>query len=612
MKVFELHFNPKKESSLAESFQYKPKDAYEGRLGRLYMVGEIPNPEKKDVTFLENLFHVAKENYYKNTSTSPEEALKETLVEINSFIKEKNFEGKIDIAFVASKNFSIYLTKIGRIKTFLTSNEKIKDIGETLENTGSNLFYNMISGKMKKSDRLIILTHEIDSFFKKGKIIEKISEKPIDDPLLDSISEIQKEKFAQAAGVALIIDHAFSLKENEKKIINKKRSKRFSFKETFLDTTKSLTNIKRPTLKIKTPQIKIKAEKKPFRFPKISKPRVQKKAITLPLLLLGVILFGALIMGIENNAKNKELLTEISLLEENIGKAKESSNFLELKKYLDDLSNLISKQTRLHQKVVGMHESLEKELLALSLGENIESLDLIIKIEEIEPDQVIFLNENLYLFSSKSPLSSIVSLSDKEESLYKLPSENKITLSASSSDTIILFSPPEELIFIEPAGVSKRKIDIEDAPVALSSFLGRPYFLTKSGEINLYREESPISWIKNEEEYLEGNLLAIDGSIFVVDRENVIHRYHEGEKRDVINPLIFPELKSIDKIYTSPELPIIITDSSEGRIVFINKEGELLKQLFHEKLKNLRDITIDVNLKKIYLLINEEVYSLDF
>ncbi len=616
MKVFELHFNPKKENSLTESFQYKPKDVYEGRLGRLYMVGEINNPEKKDSPFLQNIFHVAKENYYKDSSLSPEQALKETLLELNNFIKEKNYEGKVDIAFVASKNFLIYLTKIGRIKTLLVNSDKIKDIGDELENTGSNLFYNMVSGKMNKSDRLVVLTHEIANFFKKGKIITKLSQGPIDDDSLEKISVIQKEKFPHSSGVALIIDHAFSLKENEKKVISKKRTEKFSFKETLLSTVDSIIATKKKSPKKKPLQIKIKGKAPSPVFPKlkISRPQIPKKNISLLFLLMGVVLVGALIIGVENNAKNKELLNQINKIEEEMLVSKKNLDFVAMENNLKELSSLINKNTRFHDQVVNMHKALKEEMLSLSLAENIEILPLLKKVEEISPDQIVFLNEKLYFFSSDSSFVSIMSLLDNDETLYRMPAENGVLLSSASTNTITLFSPPDKLVFIENESFSERTITVpeEEELIALAPFFGRPYFLSSSGNIYVYQTSTPSPWIKNDEKALNGKLLTIDGSIFIVKNNGIIVRYHEGEERDTINPSIFPALSSINHIYTSPEIPILITDSEEGRIIIINKEGELIKQLFHEKLKDLKDFSVDSKEKKIYLLINEEVYLLNF
>jgi len=130
MKVFELYFNPKNERKISESFQYKPKDAYEGKLGRIYLIGEISDPESRDRSFLQNIFHVTKEHFYKNTSLSPEKALKETLQEVNDFIAKNKYGDRLSVVIISSKNFDLNLAKIGRIKIFLLKKEKAKDYAD--------------------------------------------------------------------------------------------------------------------------------------------------------------------------------------------------------------------------------------------------------------------------------------------------------------------------------------------------------------------------------------------------------------------------------------------------------------------------------------------------
>ncbi len=600
MQVFELYFNPKNETRISEGFHYKPRDAYEGKLGRIYMVGEIANPEKKDYPFLQNIFHIARESYYKNTSLPPETALKETLKEVNDFIKERKYEGKLDIVLLVSKNFVIHFGKIGRTKVFLTSNGSLKDIGEELENTGSNLFCNMVSGKMKKSDRLIVLTSEIYNFFKKGKLFEEIAQESFGEKTIEKISLLQQEKYVDIVGIALIVDHAISLKEKQKKIISKKRKEKFSFKQVLFYDLISF--------------IKIKPLKINLRLPSFKKPTLKKKSLLLPLLLLGVIALGSVVIGIENSVRFGKEKEKISLIEEKISSARNEEDFLLMTEALSDLESLMKEKIKYKEEVFLLYDGLEKELLNISLREELEEIELIGEIKGINPDQIISKNNKVYLFSSTSPLMVVLSSLTREEVTYPLPAENNIKLSSSSGNKIVLFSSPDDLTSIENEKISITKINFaydNQKYISLSSFLKRPYFLDDQGNIFRYLENAPLPWIKEKEELVKNPIsLAIDGSIFILSKEGKIHRYHEGEKREIIEPFIFPSLLSAEKIYTSPESPIFVIDSKEERIVIISKDGHLIKQIFNEKLSNLRDISIDG--EKIYLLIGKEVYSTNF
>ncbi len=603
MQVFELYFNPKDEKKVLESFQHKPKDAYEGKIGRIYMVGEISDPEKKDHPLLQNLFHIAQECYYRETSSSPEKALKETLREVNEFIRERGCAGKLDVALISLKNFSVHLGKIGRIKIFLFNGEKVRDIGEELENTGSNLFSNMVSGKMEKTDKLAVLTPEIYSFFKKGKILEDVAKTALGKETMEKISVLQKEKFPDISGIALIMDHSISLKEKETKVISKKRKEIFSFRKMFFNALGSVIKIKIPKFKIKSPRIYIK------------KPSVKRKSIFLPLLLLGVIILGTLAIGIENNIRRNRQEAEILPIKEKIAQGKEESNLFLIKEALSDLELLIMEETRNKEEFENIYSSTKDDLFFLTKGEYLEEMNFIGEIKEIDPDKIISTNGRLYLFSSKSPKMSIFNIDSGEETLYELPIDKGLKFSSYSAGKITLFSLPDTIILIENETVSELNINLlpgEEEFISLDSFLGQPYFLNSVGEIIRYSERTPIPWIKEGEEKIEdGVSLAIDRSIFVLTSENKIHRYYRGEKEETFTPFLFPFLSNTTKIYTSPTTPLLIIDSNEKRLIIISKEGDVIKQFYNEKFTNLKDIAISPNDKKIYLLINKEVYSLE-
>ncbi len=576
------------------------------------MIGEVPGPEKKSFSFLQNLFHIARESYYRETSFSPEQALKETLKEVNSFIRERGYGGKSDIALLASKNFSIYLAKIGQTKVVLVSDEKTNDIGEELENTGSNLFCNMVSGKMKKKDKLIITTSEIYNFFKKGKIIGDLSQGAVEEAVLERISVVQKEKFPQISGVALIIDHTPSLKEGERRIVSKKRKKKFSFKKLFLRSVSSvsgLAKIKRPSLNLKPPTIRVAPSLK------IKNVSLKRKSFALPLLLVGVIVLGSLVIGIENNIRRGRQLEKLSIIEEKILQGKSENNLLLLEEALSDLEIMGKERTQFEEEIEKAHHSLKETLFKHTSSEEIEEMLFLGEVEEINPDKIISKDNKLYLFSDRSSVMVLLDPETGKQTPYNLPTENEIALASFSSGKIILFSPPDKLIFIENETVTSKEINIPQGEsfVSLSSFLGRPYFLTSEGNIIRYTDKEPLPWLGEEESPTKGALsIAIDGSIFVLTGENEIYRYHEGEKIEKVSVFTFPSLTTASKIHTSPEDPLFLTDSKQKRVIILNKDGNVIKQLFHDDILKLRDITITGDQKKIYLLIGKEIYSIDF
>ncbi len=601
MHIFELYFNPKEESKIAESFKYKPKDAYERKLGRIYMVGEISNPEKKDSSLLQNIFYIAKETYYKDTSLSSESALKKTLKEINEFIRERKYSGKLDIVLLVAKNFHIYLGKIGAAKIFLLNEKSIKDISKEIEDSQGNLFSNMISGKIKRNDKLAILTSTVYRFFEKGKLLPEIAKKSFNENVAEKISSLQKEKFSDISGIAFILDRKFLLADKNQKIVSRKRKKRFSFKDMFSENVSSLRD-KFPQSKIKTP-LNIGHKIKTI-FP-------ERKNLFLPFLLLGVVILGSIIIGIEKNARKINEKEKISTIEENFLEAKKRNNIPLMTNALLELEDLIEK-SHLEEELQEKYIFFKNELLHISSFKKIEDINFIKEVEDFSPEKIILVGDEIYLFSSSSPLLGIMNIPQKtvlSQSLLEKGAE----LGSSSEEKIYLFSSPNTLFKIEKGDLSSLSLDLsttEKKFVALSSYLGKPYFLNEEGEIFSSSDVNLLKWTK-EKENKKSISMAIDGSIFVLGEKNTIHRYYKGVKEEKIEPTLFPPLLNPKKICTAKNNPLFILDPQEMRIVVLEKNGEIIEQLYHESFEKVQDMAVSADGKKIYLLIGKKVYFIE-
>ncbi len=618
MQIFEIYFNPKKENCIAETFHYKPKSAYESKIGRVYLLGEIVAPEKKDAPFLQNLFFTLRENFYKDSSILTEKALQSTLLKVNSFIREHKKRENLNIAIIASKNFSILASKIGDVKIFLISRGKIIDIGKEVEDGDFNFFDSIVVEKMKKNDKLIILSSEIYSFFVENKILQKVANESLGEDIAKKISAFHKENFPEIFGVAIIIDHSTSIKEEGEKTISEEEKKQFSFKKIVKKSFPLLFIKKRKKTKEKKEDIKFKP-KPPLSLkkmtPSLSIKSNQKKAILLITSLVFVVAIGSLMIGIERNLNLKSKTEEVELLKEKIISITNKEDFFEMKQLFEEIELIKSNPSIFTTEIEGYYNDLREKLLILSLSENAEEVLFIKEIEKINPEKIAFLNNKLYFAPQKESLFMVLNLVSHIEETYDTKVNGSLGLISSSSNGILLFSPPNFFIRAQDSTIGVEEINLpgkESKFISLSSFLGRPYFLDDNGEIFTYTTKNHTRWINEDEKKAEGGIsIAIDGSLYVLTKSNQILHYYRGNKEKEITVSVFPKLENADKIITTPESPLLILDSKEQRIIVINKEGKLVKQVFHEKFKNIKDMTLSSDGKKIYLLINKEVYSLE-
>lgn len=159
------------------------------------------------------------------------------------------------------------------------------------------------------------------------------------------------------------------------------------------------------------------------------------------------------------------------------------------------------------------------------------------------------------------------------------------------------------------------------SPDSFSTFRGHLYFFgKKSGEIIKYpylgnlKWNSPRLWLAKEEKRAIGaKSLAVDGSIWILNKNNSLTRYYAGALRETLEVNIFPAPKYFSKIFTTSYLPYLyILEPGQRRIIILNKSGQIQKQFQGKDFDNLLDFTISEDGKTIYLLNGREVYRINF
>ena len=239
MQIFELHFNPKnKEGRSIDTFCYQPEDVYEKRLGALAIAGELTRGSSNK-TLLNNLASKVKGVYHSLPTRTQEEALREGLKKGNEFLNNETWKGDLNLAILSIKSDELQFSKIGNLKILLSRNGEITDIGKNAEDNTDN-FGSIVTGKIKKKDKLIVLTDDIYlKFANEDLLIDLAENKPLSDEKLEKISKIQKDKFPKTPGICLLVDFSIETEEREK-IINKDE---FSFRKLTIKTGEEIQKV---------------------------------------------------------------------------------------------------------------------------------------------------------------------------------------------------------------------------------------------------------------------------------------------------------------------------------------------------------------------------------
>jgi len=216
-KIFQYYFNPskktKKDRPFFDCFYLTPKNSQEKRLGHLLFLAEFYPPFPEAQSLFSDLKQIIECNFYKKNNSTTESAVKTTLEKVNSFLSKKlNKEesaplDSLNLGLLAfNKENHLYVTKIGKIKILLLSEEQAFSIDQNLSSypTLERPFPNIAEGTARKRDLVLITSPLVFENLLHLRLVEKLT-------LLQSPKQIKqgfqekKDVLKQIFGCCLIV-----------------------------------------------------------------------------------------------------------------------------------------------------------------------------------------------------------------------------------------------------------------------------------------------------------------------------------------------------------------------------------------------------------------------
>ncbi|MBU3942845.1 hypothetical protein KKA24_02585 [Patescibacteria group bacterium] len=597
MQIFEFHFNPKTgEEKNLDSFIYEPETNLEKKMGNLYLLGEVENISASNSKLLDGIAQVFKKNYYSLSIKSLEKSLSNASKKVNEFLAEEvkkeniGWLGNLNFGIVSVDKLNLNFTKTGNLKIILLRAGQIVDIGKNLENQEIDpyplkIFFNVVSGKLIKDDRLVILTKNIyDSFQEKG-ILDKLAQtEDIDSKKLKDI--LPETKISGACLIVILNDK--KEKPQKEKIVEKPIKKGLLSK---------FPKIRMPKLKLSVINFKFKKKDKmnKLRVPvKTSSPMIErfrnkinfKKGI-LPIIGFIIILsIGFYFFKATPNKQEKEIKISI---EEIQGKISEGQNLLIFNNE-KDANNIFQEAW---SQVLTLNDLPE----ALTLKETIKKeLNKINKIEIIENPEIV------------AEVNSKLAQGELEKELAFL------------SNTDLVFQEPSQLYILKNKIWIERTIDppsFKFNPTIFASYFSNLYLLDRDNcEVAKYSHLSGMSWgegkqwLQDKSHCSTPKSLAVDGSLYILNSDNSIAIHHSGQYQKTLTLDIFPKVENITEIKTKVNVPYLyLLEPINNRLIIIDKDGKTIKQFQSDDFNNLIDFDISPSGKTIYLLNENLIYK---
>lgn len=538
------------------------------------------------------------------------------------------------------------------------------------------VFGNIVSGKISPDDVILVSTKEVTDFLQKENLLSEIAKlKPFSEKRLKEIFDKKKENVLKISGLclALILTEEVAAEDQvaetpfrfpyqtvpqgpTKQIITPKTyPKEFHLREAlapliniFKQTIKSLyTRLKQLIKKIRLrPPAEYQEERRKLprlTVPKLAIPkfsvRILMKSKKL-ILILALIFFLCLGFFISQFKEGKTLEESQDILQGIQEKVNQAESLLALKapqtekeaellfkeswEEISQLSKAISKLPKDFQdQVSSLKEEISGVLFEMNEMEMVEEPELFFDFDhrDFVPYGMVISQDEFYFFSPHS------------QNLFRMKanSEGQIIEVARTfnfatplEEATLFFSKPDQLTILNTEGrlfsATLEKPYDNFSFDSFAVFRRNLYFLDKnSGKIIKYpylgdfKWGSPEIWLSEEEKKtIEAKSLTIDGSIWVLNKNNSLGQYYQGTLKEEINLEIFPEPKDFKKIFASPSLPYLyLLEPDQKRIIILNKDGEIIKQFQSQKFNNLLDFLVPEDGEIIYLLNDLKVYKIN-
>jgi len=651
-----VYHNPSaKKDSVCGVFSYEALNVEEAKLGNLYLVGKISNlPPKKHKNFdflLGVLASAIKREFYsdprKNTLEALESALQGANIYLADFTKRGHNEwlGNLDFTCLAFSENNIHIGQTGNMLVYLFRKTVMSNIARKFslpEKTPQPLktFSNIASGNLEENDRLIIATPNFLEIASNQKIRELLS-RPNTEEIYDFLKNYLENQPAQN----IINSLACLMLEAKTKApeIKKKASEIEELPEAIgLELEKILnSHSEKLNSMVKT---KIPSSSKFYKpLNNLLKSHIPNYLLGLFLIFL-ILLSPYLVQKLYYEIKISQINNLARRITETIFKSELSLAYQDqptaqvLLKRADNMMNnidtiLIQLPENAREKPMEKIEAIQKDLddqqntinNVINIEEPEEIADLAKNSFSFNPQGILKIENLLYFYELNSGFLYKINLDNVEEHiLVFLSSKDTFKLGAVRDNSLILLPNPEKIYLygkndnyntylLKPS--LENTLNIKD----MVNFAENLYFLDVA-KLNILKyspQESVLNgknWLVKESnpELADAQSLTLDGSIYVSKADGTIIEYKQGKKTREIKVKVSPALNNGGQLFTNDQMKnLYILDSTNKRIVSLNKKDDFTIQYVSNKFDALKDFWVDSGENTIYILNGTRVYKIN-
>lgn len=242
------------------------------------------------------------------------------------------------------------------------------------------------------------------------------------------------------------------------------------------------------------------------------------------------------------------------------------------------------------------------------------------------PQNIIKINSKLIAYSPVTSTLLVYDLLTKETKIITtLPNINGFTGASvpKENDYALFFYNNQSILKFNPADNSVSTADITypapNASVQTGVVYNRRLYTLDSLNNKIYKHDAiktgfgrGTEWSRDAGESLRGGVnLTIDGDLYVLKNNGQISKLTKGVSQPFITQSLDPTLTTGGNIWTYTDVDqIYVLDSANKRLVILEKDGRLKKQITAVEFKNPTGLTVEVASGAAYILDGGKLYRI--
>lgn len=315
--------------------------------------------------------------------------------------------------------------------------------------------------------------------------------------------------------------------------------------------------------------------------------------------------------------EQKENQIESNLIPKNYEGAKQLAN--EVHDLIDQLPKSSKPDARLSGLITRLSD-LEKRIRKETEAETKELANLTLTNPNAAPKNLSLYKNKLFLGDTANKQIYQLDLASGIVNVYNKSLDQVANLNSAALEAGLLYFWNNGQIFIYNLDKLEGKnyplvgFTQTDANISIGVFAERAY-LTSPTDRQIYRLNytggqfvKPLKWLKAEADVNNIKEFYLDGNAYVLGNDNKINKFVRGNNVNWTPTGVESALKTISSLTTGDKY-VYLADPENKRIVALDNNGKIQRQLKNEFLTNISKMIADEKNNIIYVLNDKSIYS---